>query len=162
MNTRVFHTLEPVWQPDSRILLLGSMPSPKSRETGFYYGHPQNRFWKVLPALYGEEALSSIPEKCAFLKRHRLALWDVLASCTIQGASDASIRDARPNDLSLILDHAPIEAIFCTGKQALRLYETLCEPKTGRKAVGLPSTSPANCRMGMETLMAAYAAILRV
>ena len=159
MNQQVFHTLEPIWQPDSKILILGSMPSPKSREIGFYYGHPQNRFWKVLPAIFGEDELPTIEAKTDFLIRHQIALWDVLASCTIRGADDASIRDAKPNDLSLILDHAPIKAIFCTGKRALSLYEKLCEPNAKRKAIGLPSTSPANCRMGIEKLMAAYAAI---
>ena len=119
MNQQVFHTLEPIWQPDSKILILGSMPSPKSREIGFYYGHPQNRFWKVLPAIFGEDELPTIEAKTDFLIRHQIALWDVLASCTIRGADDASIRDAKPNDLSLILDHAPIKAIFCTGKRAL-------------------------------------------
>lgn len=162
MNQQVFHTLEPIWQPDSKILILGSMPSPKSREIGFYYGHPQNRFWKVLPAIFGEDELPTVEAKTDFLIRHQIALWDVLASCTIRGADDASIRDAKPNDLSLILDHAPINAIFCTGKRALSLYEKLCEPTTKRKAIGLPSTSPANCRMGIEKLMAAYAAIREV
>ncbi len=159
MNQQVFHTLEPIWRPDSKILILGSMPSPKSREIGFYYGHPQNRFWKVLPAIFEEDELPTIEAKTDFLIRHQIALWDVLSSCTIRGADDASIRNAIPNDLSLILDHAPIEAIFCTGKRALSLYEKLCEPNTKRKAIGLPSTSPANCRMGIEKLMAAYAAI---
>lgn len=150
------HTIEPVFDECSRVLVLGTMPSPKSREAGFYYGHPQNRFWRVLAALFGEPLPATNEERTALLLRHRIALWDVLASCDIQGASDASIANAVPNDLSRILDVAPIREIFCTGATSARLYAKLCEPRTGRPAVKLPSTSPANAAWSLERLIEAY------
>lgn len=150
------HTIEPVFDATSRVLLLGTMPSPKSREQGFFYGHPQNRFWKVLSAVFNAPTPESIPEKRAFLLEHHIALWDVLASCEITGASDASIRDPEPNDLRRILDHAPIEGIFCTGAKAAQLYRRLCEPELGIPCVQLPSTSPANAAMRLPDLVEAY------
>lgn len=156
----ITHTIEPVFDTDSRILILGTMPSPKSRETQFYYGHPQNRFWKVLAAVLGEPMPQTVPEKRELLLGHRIALWDVLAECEIAGASDSSIRKPVANDLSVILDHASIQAIFTTGATAWKLYTQLQQPLTGIRAVRLPSTSPANCAINLEALTKAYQAIL--
>ena len=156
----IIHSIEPVFDTESRVLLLGTMPSPKSREVQFYYGHPQNRFWRVLTAVLGEEVPRSVPEKKAMLLRHRIALWDVLAECEITGASDSSIRNPVANDLSVILDHAPVQAVFTTGATAWKLYTRLQKPHTGIEAVRLPSTSPANCAVKMEALTEAYKAIL--
>ena len=156
----IIHSIEPVFDAESRVLILGTMPSPKSREVQFYYGHPQNRFWRVLAAVLGEEVPRSVPEKEAMLLRHRIALWDVLAECEITGASDSSIRNPVANDLSVILGHAPVQAVFTTGATAWKLYTKLQKPHTGIEAVRLPSTSPANCAVKMEALTEAYKAIL--
>lgn len=156
----IIHSIEPVFDTESRVLILGTMPSPKSREVQFYYGHPQNRFWRVLAAVLGEEVPQSVPEKKAMLLQHRIALWDVLAECEITGASDSSIRNPVANDLSVILDHAPVQAVFTTGATAWKLYTRLQKPHTGIEAVRLPSTSPANCAVKMEALTEAYKAIL--
>ena len=156
----IIHSIEPVFDAESRVLILGTMPSPKSREVQFYYGHPQNRFWRVLAAVLGEEVPQSVPEKKAMLLRHRIALWDVLAECEITGASDSSIRNPVANDLSVILGHAPAQAVFTTGATAWKLYTRLQKPHPGIEAVRLPSTSPANCAVKMEALTEAYKAIL--
>lgn len=153
---RVEHTIEPVFDECSEVLVLGTMPSPKSREVGFYYGHPQNRFWRVLAALFDESVPEDNAERTDLLLRHHIALWDVLASCDIEGASDASIVNAVPNDLGRILKSAPIGKVFCTGATSARLYHRLCEPKTGVPAVRLPSTSPANAAWSLERLIGAY------
>ena len=124
----VTHSFGAWFDDASRVLILGTMPSPKSREAGFYYAHPQNRFWRVLPMLYGEAPLvGDIPKQKEFLTRHHIALWDVLDSCEIQGASDASIRNPVPNHMREILDRAPIEAIFCTGQKAGTLFKRYCQ-----------------------------------
>lgn len=156
----VEHPLEPVFDERSRVLVLGTMPSPKSREVGFYYGHPQNRFWRVLAELFDEPVATANDRRRDQLLRHHIALWDVLASCDIEGASDASIGNARPNDLSRILDVAPIEAVFCTGAKSAELYGRYCEAAVGISAVKLPSTSPANAAVRFEELVDAYSAIL--
>ena len=159
---RVVHPLEPIFDEHSRALILGTMPSPKSREVRFYYGHPQNRFWRVLAAVFDSPVPTTNDERREFVLSHRLALWDVLRSCEITGASDASIKNAVANDLSVILDHAPIRAIFCTGTRAAALYRRMIEPKTGIAAIALPSTSPANCAVSFEALFASYAQIRAV
>lgn len=156
-ETQVRHTIPPVYDRESRVLLLGTMPSPKSREAGFYYGHPQNRMWPVLARVFGEETPMGTEARRDFLLRHHIAMWDVLASCTICGAEDSSIRDAVPNEIGQLLDAAPIGAIYTTGKKAFALYRRYLLPETGREAVCLPSTSPANCRwQTMESLTEAY------
>ena len=155
----VTHSIPPTFDENSRVLLLGSMPSPKSRETGYNYGHPQNRFWRVLAQLAEEPVPDTNERKRDFCLRHGIALWDVLAECEIEGASDASIRNARPNDLTLITRSAPIEAIFCTGAKAHALYRKLCEKDVGMPATRLPSTSPANAACGMDRLLEAYAEV---
>lgn len=146
------HPIQPVYEKSSRILILGSFPSVKSREAGFFYGHPQNRFWPLLAALRNEPVPVSIPDRHSFLLRHGIALWDVIASCTIEGSSDSSIRDAVPNDLSRILENADIQAIFTNGGLAGKLYDRYCFPQTGIPAIKLPSTSPANAACSLERL----------
>ena len=156
----VKHTLSPIYDKNSKVLILGTMPSPKSREVGFYYGHPQNRFWKVLVDIFNEESLTTIEEKITFLHRHQLALWDVLQSCEIQGADYASIKNPIPNDFTSLLQEANIKAIFTTGKKATDLYMKHCYPKTNIPAIGLPSSSPANRRISYEKLKEEYSKIL--
>lgn len=146
-------SFEPVYSAQSRALILGTYPSPKSREMQFYYGHPQNRFWGMMAALTGEPVpqREDIEAKRQIILRHGLALWDTLESCTITGASDASIRDAVPNDIAALLQKAPIEAVFCNGATAYKFYTKYLQPVSGIAAVKLPSTSPANaaCRPQM-------------
>lgn len=155
----VTHEFDAFFDKDSRVLILGTIPSPKSREQGFYYGHPQNRFWKVLADVLDEEFPQTVEERKGFLKRNHIALWDVLESCEIKGASDVSIRNARPNDMNRILQEADIRAIFATGAKAAQLYKKLCFPECGVEAVRLPSTSPANCGCSYEKLREAYSQI---
>lgn len=157
---QVIHPLAPVFDERSRVLILGTMPSPKSRETGFYYGHPQNRFWRVMAELLDEPFPASREERLALALRRHFALWDVLASCVIRGADDGSIREPAANDLSRVLDAAPIEAIFTTGTKAASLYRRLCLPQTRIEAIALPSTSAANCRFySYGELVKAYAVL---
>ncbi len=152
----------PVYSAASRALILGTWPSPKSRELGFYYGHPQNRFWPLLAALTGEPvpAREDIEAKRQIILRHGLALWDTLERCTITGASDASIRDAVPNDITALLAGAPIQKVFCNGATAYRLYCRYMQPVCGLPAVRLPSTSPANAAVRPAQLAAQWGAAL--
>ena len=154
------HTIPPVYDSRSRVLLLGSFPSPKSRETGFYYGNPQNRFWKVMACLLGEPFPEGIPARKQLLLSHGIALWDVLASCEIVGASDASIRNPAPNDLGCIFREAQIRAVFATGQKAAALYRRYSQPVFLREITALPSTSPANAAKSLEALCEAYRTIL--
>lgn len=156
----VVHPIQPVYDPDSKVLILGSMPSPKSRETGFFYGHPQNRFWRVMTMLLNEEYPESIQDKQKLLHQNHIALWDVLASCEIDGADDNSIRKPVPNPVEQIIAGSKIEAVFTTGKKAFTLYQKLCFPITLWEAVSLPSPSPANCRIPFDELCRAYQIIL--
>lgn len=144
MAERVEHTLSPWWDPCAKVLILGTMPSPLSRRRVMYYGHPQNRFWRTLAALFDEPLPDGPAAARAFCSRHRIALWDVLASCTIDGASDASIRDAVPNDLSVITANTDLEAIFCTGRKAFDLFNAHQQAHTSLTATLLPSPSAAN------------------
>ncbi|WP_407441006.1 DNA-deoxyinosine glycosylase [Fibrobacter sp.] len=155
-RTFVTHEFPALFAPDSEILMLGSIPSPKSREQGFYYGHPQNRFWKVMAQVLGEPLPATIDEKKNMLLKHKIALWDVLDSCTIVGASDTSIEDVTPNDISKIVAKSRIKRILCTGATAHKLYQKYCESATGMPAIKLPSTSPANCATSLEKLVKAY------
>ena len=157
---RIAHPFGPLFSAKSEVLILGSFPALKSREQHFFYGHPQNRFWKVIAALYHTETPVTIPEKKELILRSGLALWDTIASCTVTGSSDASIRDVRANDLSVILDHSPIRKICCNGKTSWQLYEKWIRPQTGREALCLPSTSPANAQWTLERLTEAWAEIL--
>ncbi|MBR2528104.1 MAG: DNA-deoxyinosine glycosylase [Blautia sp.] len=159
-STKQVHEFPPVWDSRSRILILGSFPSVKSRELGFYYGHPQNRFWKVLSTIFQEEVPEDIPGKRAFLLHHRIALWDVAASCTISGSSDSSIRDVTANDISMILSGSQVSAIFTNGATALCLYRKLILPQTGLEPVLLPSTSPANASWSLDRLCRTWADLI--
>lgn len=154
--SRVNHEFGPFYDQESEILILGSIPSPKSREVGFYYTHPQNRFWKVIALLYEEKEPITVKEKKMFLKKHKIALWDVVSSCEIKGASDNSIKDVIPNDINWLLEKTNIKKIFSTGKKATDLYQKYCFPQTGVKSIYLPSTSPANCAMTIEELISFY------
>ena len=157
---QVTHPIAPVFDKSSRILILGSFPSVKSREAAFFYGHPQNRFWKVVSGVLGCDCPQTIEEKRAMLLAHHIALWDVIASCRIEGSSDSSIRDAVPTDLSVLLAHAPIRAVFCNGQTALRLYARYQEQETGLPAMLLPSTSPANAAYSIPRLLESWRIIL--
>lgn len=156
---RIEHPIAPVYNRESRILILGSFPSVKSRENHFFYGHPQNRFWKVLALIFEAEVPQTIPEKKAFLLCHKVAVWDVIASCEIEGSSDSSIRNVVTNDLRDILDTAEIKQIYVNGKKAEQLYRKYIEPKTGRTAICLPSTSPANAAWSVKRLVEAWSVI---
>ena len=157
----VVHTSPPLYDSQSRVLLLGSIPSPKSREVGFFYGHPQNRFWRVLAAVLGEDTPETIEQKRAMCLRHHVALWDTIARCDIVGASDTSIRNAVPNDIGRLLRESRIERIFATGGTSAKLYRKLVEPQTGVPITQLPSTSPANAAWSLDRLIEAYRAILQ-
>ena len=148
----VTHTFEPVFNKDSKILILGSFPSVKSRENNFYYGHPQNRFWKVLAKIFEEEVPETIEDKKSFLFEHHIAVWDVIESCTIIGSSDSSIKDVMVNDFSKVLENSAIERIYVNGGKAYELYHKYAEKQTGVKAVKLPSTSPANAAWSVDRL----------
>ena len=153
------HPIPPLYGPASRTLVLGSFPSVKSREGMFFYHHPQNRFWRVLAAVWGVPVPETVAEKRALVLDHGLALWDVVASCDIDGSSDASIRAAEPTELGPILAEAPITRIFCNGGTAWRLYGRLQQPRTGMPAVQLPSTSPANASWRLEDLIRAWSVL---
>ena len=161
MTQRISHPFGPLYNENSRVLILGSFPSVKSREQQFFYGHPQNRFWKVIAALYHRPVPETIPDKKELILGNGLALWDSIASCEITGSADASIRNTRANDLSVILDHSPIQQICCNGKTSWQQYEKLIRPQTGREALCLPSTSPANAQWTLEKLIGAWSVILR-
>ena len=149
---KIVHPLRPVYDASSRVLILGTMPSPKSRENGFYYTHPQNRFWRVLAGILGEETPADNAGREAMARRHHIALWDVLASGEIRGAADGSIQNPVVNDLGEILKKAPIRRIFTTGRKATELYARYLQAQTGRISVYLPSTSPANAGASLEEL----------
>ena len=155
----VLHPFPPLYDENSKVLILGSFPSVKSREQKFFYGHPQNRFWRVLAAVFDCMPPRTIDEKRAFLLSHGIALWDVIASCEITGSADSSIKNAVANDLSPILAAADIRQIFVNGKTAEKYYRKYTEAATGRAAVCLPSTSPANAAWSMERLIAAWRSV---
>ena len=155
----VIHPISPVYDKNSSILILGSFPSVKSREEGFFYGHPQNRFWKVVASVFDENVPKSIEEKKAFLLLNHIAVWDVIQSCDIDGSSDASIKNVKANDLNEILNAADIKAIFVNGKTALKYYKKYTEPILGRTAICLPSTSPANAAWNLERLVGEWKTI---
>ena len=148
----VTHPFRPLFQTDSKILILGSFPSIKTREYGFFYGHPRNRFWPLLERIFGVKLSTDIEERRAFLLQHHLAIYDVIYRCDIIGSGDASIQNVIPSDLSPILKEADIRQIFCNGGTAYRYYQKYQEQKTGVNAIQLPSTSPANARFSMDDL----------
>ena len=153
-----YHTIKPYYRNDSQVLILGSFPSVKSRAEGFYYAHPQNRFWKVLAALFQEEVPQTIEEKKTFLLRNHLALWDVIESCEIKGSSDASITNVKVNDLDLIVKNCPVEKIITNGKAANRYYHQYFDYNL--PVIQLPSTSPANAMYSLEKLIEKWKVIL--
>lgn len=158
---KVEHAFEPFYDENSKVLILGTMPSPKSRDTGFYYGHPRNRFWTVLSDLLEESFPETKEDRQELLKRHNIALWDVLLSCEIAGADDSSIRNPIANDMNVILNRANIQAVFTTGAKATELYRRHCYVCCGVPSIGLPSTSPANCRCSYDKLKESYGQILK-
>lgn len=147
------HPFPPLYDENSKILILGSFPSVKSREQNFFYGHPQNRFWKVVATVLKKEIPTTIEEKRAFLLSSNIALWDVIASCEITGSSDSSIKNVVANDLTEILETANIKKIFVNGKTAEKYYNRYIKNRIGREAVCLPSTSPANAMWNVESLV---------
>ncbi len=155
-----FEGFEPVFDRESRVLILGSFPSVKSRQEGFYYGNPQNRFWRMMAAFFGEEIPRTVEEKISFLHKNHVALWDMVASCEVKGSQDASIKDASAVDLRPILEAAPVEAILCNGTFSFGMLERLF-PDLLPIAAKLPSTSPANPRYSKEAWHAALAAVFR-
>lgn len=159
-STHVLHPIPPVFDEHSRILILGSFPSVASRDVGFFYGHKQNRFWRVLANVFGDTVPDPIPERRAFLLRHGIALWDVIASCDIVGSADSTIRSVTPNDIRIILQTAPIEAIYVNGKTAKTYYDRYLRDAVGRDAICLPSTSAANAAMRVDDLVARWRIIL--
>lgn len=152
----VKHPFPPLYDENSKILILGSFPSVKSREQMFFYGHPQNRFWKVLSSVFGTETPDTIEEKRKFLLSNNIALWDVIASCEISGSSDSSIKNVVANDLSEILENADIKKIFVNGKTAEKYFNKYTKKLINREAVCLPSTSPANAAWSVERLVKAW------
>lgn len=155
----VVHEIEPVFDSNSRVLILGSFPSVKSREAQFYYGHPRNKFWKVLSRVFNDEEPITKEEKIDFLLRHRIALWDVIESCDIKGSSDSSITNVKVNDLKKIIEGSNIKRIFVNGDKAYRLYNKYQKDTTGIEAVKLSSTSPANAKMDIQSLILEWSQI---
>ena len=149
----IIHPFPPLYNKDSEILILGSFPSVKSREQAFFYGHPQNRFWKVLAAVFEKPTPTSIQEKKEFLLANKVALWDVIASCEIEGSADSTIKNARANDLSAILENSRIQKIFVNGSTAKKYYDRYLLKQTKMEAILLPSTSPANAAWSLERLI---------
>lgn len=150
---QVTHEFEPVFDKNSKVLILGTFPSVKSRENNFYYGHPQNRFWKIIALLTDCEVPQTIEEKKKVLLEHGIAIWDVISSCEIIGSSDSSIRNVIPADLERVLSQCEIRNIYANGGTAKKLYEKYSKEKTGREIIGLPSTSPANAAYSVDRLM---------
>lgn len=155
----ISHSFAPVYDAHSRILILGSFPSVKSREQGFYYGHPRNRFWQVLAAVLGCPVPESREEKKEMLLSHHIALWDVIDSCDIKGSSDSSIRNVLPADIPGLLKRTQIQSIYLNGQTAGRLYRRFLQEETGLEAYVLPSTSPANAACTKEQLIRLWSCI---
>lgn len=151
--THVSHDFEPVFDENSKVLILGTFPSVKSRENQFYYGHPQNRFWKVIAGLTESEVPQTIEEKKKLLLKHGIAIWDVIESCDIIGSSDSSIKNVVPADIERVVANSKIQNIYANGGTAKKLYEKYSQKKTGREIIGLPSTSPANAAYSLERLL---------
>lgn len=147
------HPIPPTYNKNSKILILGSFPSVKSREYGYFYGHPQNRFWKVVSLIFEDEFPKTKEDKKEFLLKHKIAAWDVIASCDIVGSSDNSITNVKANNLKEIIENSKVEKIFVNGKKAAELYKKYIEPEIKISAITLPSTSPANAAYKLERLI---------
>lgn len=152
-SKNIVHPFPPLYRADSRTLILGSFPSVKSRENLFFYGHPQNRFWKVVAAVFDEQIPETIDERKSLILRNNIALWDSIRSCTITGSSDSSVKDVVPNDISFIIDESKIDRVFCNGALSFKMYMKFIYPITGIEAVKLPSTSPANAAYSLDRLI---------
>lgn len=161
MKEKQIHPFEPVYDEQSEILILGTFPSVKSRENAFYYGHPQNRFWKVLAALCNEDSPTTIEKKRDFLLRHHIALWDVVKSCEIKGSSDSSIQNVVSNDISALCRETSIRAVYCNGKKAKALFDRYIGKEQQIEATVLPSTSPANAAWNLERLIEEWNIIIK-
>ncbi|MBR4622399.1 MAG: DNA-deoxyinosine glycosylase [Ruminococcus sp.] len=157
---RITHPIPPTYDENSEILILGSFPSVRSREMGYFYGHPQNRFWKITAALYNEPVPMTIEERRAFLLRNHIAAWDVIAQCTIIGSSDSSIKDVVPNDLEKLISGSKIGKIFVNGRKAEEYYIKYQQPVLGREAICLPSSSPANAAWSLERLVKVWGELI--
>ena len=155
------HNITPVYNQDSRILILGSFPSVKSRQAQFFYHHPQNRFWRVLENLYQVERLETIEDKKNFLLEHHIALWDVIESCKIKGSSDSSIKDVKINDIQKLIKESHIHKIYTNGQKAHQLYQKYCLEITQLEDICLPSTSPANATYSLEKLLLSWQIVLQ-
>lgn len=160
--THVSHDFEPVFDENSKVLILGTFPSVKSRENQFYYGHPQNRFWKVIAGLTESEVPQTIEEKKKLLLEHGIAIWDVIESCDIIGSSDSSIKNVVPADIERVVENSKIQNIYANGGTAKKLYEKYSQKKTGREIIGLPSTSPANAAYSLERLLECWQEVKKV
>ncbi len=160
--THVSHDFEPVFDENSKVLILGTFPSVKSRENQFYYGHPQNRFWKVIAGLTESEVPQTIEEKKKLLLEHGIAIWDVIESCDIIGSSDSSIKNVVPADIERVIANSKIQNIYANGGTAKKLYEKYSQKKTGREIIGLPSTSPANAAYSLERLLECWQEVKKV
>lgn len=160
--THVSHDFEPVFDENSKVLILGTFPSVKSRENQFYYGHPQNRFWKVIAGLTESEVPQTIEEKKKLLLKHGIAIWDVIESCDIIGSSDSSIKNVVPADIERVVANSKIQNIYANGGTAKKLYEKYSQKKTGREIIGLPSTSPANAAYSLERLLECWQEVKKV
>ena len=160
--THVSHDFEPVFDENSKVLILGTFPSVKSRENQFYYGHPQNRFWKVIAGLTESEVPQTIEEKKKLLLEHGIAIWDVIESCDIIGSSDSSIKNVVPADIERVVANSKIQNIYANGGTAKKLYEKYSQKKTGREIIGLPSTSPANAAYSLERLLECWQEVKKV
>ena len=158
----VSHDFEPVFDENSKVLILGTFPSVKSRENQFYYGHPQNRFWKVIAGLTESEVPQTIEEKKKLLLEHGIAIWDVIESCDIIGSSDSSIKNVVPADIERVVANSKIQNIYANGGTAKKLYEKYSQKKTGREIIGLPSTSPANAAYSLERLLECWQEVKKV
>ncbi|MBG9980367.1 DNA-deoxyinosine glycosylase [Facklamia lactis] len=159
-HQRIVHPLKPLFQTDSKILILGSFPSVKTREYGFFYGHPQNRFWPLMEVLFQESLSTDIQERKEFLLRHQLAVYDSIYQCDIIGSSDASIQNVKPSDLKLIFQTANIQQVFCNGGTSYKYYQKYHADEFGLPGIQLPSTSPANARYRLEHLVEKWKVIL--
>ena len=158
----IVHSFEPVYDKASEILILGTLPSVKSRENNFYYGHKQNRFWKVLATLLKEPVPDTIEEKKAMLLAHRIALWDVIQSCDIKGSSDSSIKNVVPTDLGQIISNSRIERVYCNGAASGNYYKKYQQKVLGIEAVVLPSTSPANAAYSLDRLIGIWSGTINI
>lgn len=156
---QIVHPIPPLYSADTKALILGSFPSVKSREQAFFYGHPQNRFWRVIAALFDAAPPGNVAEKTRLILENRLGLWDVIGSCEITGSADSSIRNVHPNDIGAILSACDVRTVFVNGRTAEKYYIRFLQPQTGVRAVCLPSTSPANAAWSLERLIHAWTVV---